>query len=82
MRDEFLETPVSRQECRRLLEAAEKTVSRSFLCRESVSHASRTVVCFAEQNALSCGEDVWLCMWLYMCGFDSINMPALLALLK
>ena len=49
--------------------------------RESVSfHASRTVVCFAEQNALLCEEDVWLCM----CGFrpmvfDKINMPALLA---
>ena len=30
--------------------------------RESVSHASRAVVCFVEQNALLCGEDVWLCM--------------------
>ena len=39
-------------------------------------------VCFAGQNALLCGEDLWLCMcgcvcvavhaWLYMCGFDKI----------
>ena len=47
---------------------------------ESVSYASRTVVCFAEQNALLCGEDVSLCM----CGcirvvFDKNNMPALIA---
>ena len=34
----------------------------SVVRRESVSHASRTVVCFAVQSALSCGEDVWLCM--------------------
>ena len=40
------------QERRRLLEAAEKTVSRSFIVfwlrRESVSHASGTVVYFAD----------------------------------
>ena len=47
---------------------------------ESVSHASRTVVCFAEQNALLCGEDVWLCMCACVrVGFDKNNMPALLA---
>ena len=47
--------------------------------RESVSNASRTVVCFAEQNALSldrmCG-----CLCVIVCVvFDNNNMPALLA---
>ena len=69
-----------------MLEAVEKTVSRSFLClgfvvSQSVMPVER-FVCFAEQNALSCGEDVLLCM----CGcilivFDNNNMPALLAFL-
>ena len=72
-----------------MLEAAEKTVSRSFLCldfvvSQSVMQVERFVF-VAGQNALLCGEDVWLCMcgcacvvvhaWLYMCGFDSNNMP-------
>ena len=35
---------------------------------------------FAEQNALLCGEDVWLCMCACVrVGFDKNNMPALLA---
>ena len=52
-----------------MLEAAEKTVSRSFLClwfvvSQSVMLVERLI--FADQNALLCGEDVWLCT----CGFD------------
>ena len=43
----------------------------SVVRRESVGHASRTVVFFAEQNALLCGEDVWLCMCACVrVGFD------------
>ena len=87
MRDEFLKHRCLGQECHRLLEAAEKTVSHSFLClgfrREPVSHASRTVV-FRRAECVVVGEDVWLCM----CGcvyvvFDNNNnnMPALLAFL-
>ena len=49
-----------------MLEDAEKTVSRSFLCLWFVVSQSvmlvELFVCFAEQNALWCGEDVWLCM--------------------
>ena len=48
-----------------MLEAAEKTVSRSFLCQWFVVSQSVMLVerlFFAEQNALLCGEDVWLCM--------------------
>ena len=62
------------QECRRLLEAAEKTVSRSFLClgfvvSQSVMPVERLF--FAEENALSCGEDLWLCMCACIrVGFD------------
>ena len=42
----------------------------SVVLRESVSHASRTVV-FREQNALLCGEVVWLCMCACVhVGFD------------
>ena len=45
------------QECRRLLEAAEKTVSRLFLCLGFVVSQSvmpvEQFVHFAEQNALS-----------------------------
>ena len=78
MRDEFLETPVSRH----LLEAAEKTVSCSCLCLGFVVSQSvmpvEQFVYVEGQNALLCGEDVWLCM----CGFDNNNLPALLALLK
>ena len=72
MRDEFSKHRCLGQEWRRLLEAAKKRVSRSFLClgfvvSQSVSHASQTVVCFAEQNALSFREDVWLCMCGCIC---------------
>ena len=48
-----------------MLEAVERTVSRSFLCLWFVVSQSVMLVerlFFAEQNALSCGEDVWLCM--------------------
>ena len=77
MRDEFSKDRCLGQEGRRLLEAAEKTVSRSlclwFVVSQSVMLVER-FVCFAEQNALSCGEDVWL----WMCGgicvvFDNNN---------
>ena len=68
MRDEFSRHRCLGQEWRRLLEAAEKTVSRSFQCLgfvviQSVMLVER-FVCFAGQNALLCGEDVWL----RMCG--------------
>ena len=81
MRDEFLKHQCLGQEFRRLLEDAEKTVSRLSLClllvvSQSVMLVER-FVCFAVQNALSCKEDMWMCM----CGFDHINMPALLAFL-
>ena len=85
MRDEFTKHRCLGQECRRLLEAAEKTVSRSFLCLWFV--VSRSVmpveqfVCFAEHNALWCGGCVAVYVWLYMCGFDNNNMPALLTFL-
>ena len=54
-----------------MLEAAEKTVSRSFLCllfivSQSVMPAER-FVCFAGQNALWYGEDVWLCLCSCVC---------------
>ena len=54
-----------------MLEAAEKTVSRSFLClgfvvSQSVMLVER-LVCFAEQNVLLYGEDVWLCMCGCIC---------------
>ena len=72
------------QECRRLLEAAEKTVSRSFLCLGfAVSQSVMAVeqfVYFAEQNALSLGS-VTVYVRLYMCGFDNTNVPAFLAFL-
>ena len=52
----ILETPVSQAECRRLLEAAEKEVSRSFLCLWFVVSQSvmqvELFVYLAEQNAL------------------------------
>ena len=57
MRDEFLKHRCLGQEYRRLLAAAEKTVSRTFLCLRFV--VSRSVmpveqfVYFVEQNALS-----------------------------
>ena len=68
MRDEFSKHRFPGQECRRLLEAAEKAVSRSFLCLWFVGSQSVMLVerlFFVEQNALLCGEDVWLCT----CGF-------------
>ena len=56
MRDEFSKHRFLGQECRRLLEAAEKTVSRSFLCLGFVVSQSvmpvEQFVYFAEQNAL------------------------------
>ena len=49
-----------------MLEAAETEVSRSFLCLWFVVSQSvmpvGLFVYLAEQNALLCGEDVWLCM--------------------
>ena len=40
-------------------------------------------VCFAEQNALLCGKDVWLCLCGCICVvFDNNNRPALLAFLE
>ena len=55
MRDEFSKHRCFGQEWRRLLEAAEKTVSRSFLCLGFVVSQSVMLVerlFFAEQNAL------------------------------
>ena len=65
MRDEFSKHLCLGQEWHNLLEAAEKTGSHSFLClwfvvSQSVMLVERSF--FAEQNALLCGEDVWLCM--------------------
>ena len=57
MRDEFSKHRCLGQECSRLLEAAEKEVSRSFLCLGFVVSQSvmpvEQFVYFAEQNALS-----------------------------
>ena len=54
MRHDIVETPVSRlgQECRRLLEAAKRTVRRSFLCLRFV--VSRSVM-LAELSCDICG---------------------------
>ena len=56
MRDEFSKHRCLGLECRRLLEAAEKEVSRSLLCLGFVVSQSvmpvEQVVYFAEQNAL------------------------------
>ena len=56
MRDEFSKHRCLGQECRRLLEAAEKKVSRSFLCLWFVVNQSvmpvELFVYLAEQNAL------------------------------
>ena len=55
MRDEFSKHRCRGQECRRLLEAAEKTVSPSFLCLGFVVSQSLSVerlVCFAGQSVL------------------------------
>ena len=57
MRDEFSKHRCLGQECRRLLEAAENKVGRSFLCLWFVVSQSvmpvELFVYFAEQNALS-----------------------------
>ena len=57
MRDEFSKHRCLGQECRRLLKAAEKKVSRSFLCLWFVVSQSvmpvELFVNLAEQNALS-----------------------------
>ena len=57
MRDEFWKHQCLGQECRRLLEAAEKEVSRSFLCLWFVVSQSvmpvELFIYLAEQNALS-----------------------------
>ena len=54
----------------------------SRVCRKSVMPVE-WFVCFAEQNALSRGEDVWLCICGCICVvFDNNNsMPALLTFL-
>ena len=56
MKDEFLKHRCLEQECRHLLEAAEKDVSRSFLCLWFVVSQSvmpvELFVYLAEQNAL------------------------------
>ena len=74
MRDEFSKHRCLGQEFCRLLEDAEKTESRSFLCLWFVVSQSVMLVerlFFAEQNALLCGEDVWLCMCVRVrVGFD------------
>ena len=85
MRDEFSKHRCPGQERRRLLEAAEKTVSRSFLCLGFVMSqsviVSRTVVvprsrmCCLLERMCGC-----VCVVAYVF-FDNINMPALLAFL-
>ena len=66
-----------------MLEAAEKTVSRSFLCLWFVVSQSVMLVerlFFAEQNALLCGEECGcVCVLVYVWVLIN-NMPALLAL--
>ena len=58
MRDEFLKHRCPGQERRRLLEAAEKTVSRSFLCLGFVVSqsviVSRTACLFCEAECVVC----------------------------
>ena len=77
MRDEFSKHRCLGQEFCRLLEDAEKTVSRSLLCLWFVVSQSVMLVkrlFFAEQNALLCGEDMWLCMCgCVHVGFDIIK---------
>ena len=65
MRDEFLKHRCLGQAWRYLLEAAEKTVSRSFLCLWFVVSQSVMLVerlFFRGAECVLCGEDVWLCM--------------------
>ena len=61
---------------------AEKTVSRSFLylwfvMSQSVILVERFVF-LAEQNALSCGANVWLCM----CGFICVVLIMIIIVIK
>ena len=69
MRDEFSKHRCLGQEWRRLLEAAKRTVSRSFLCllffvRELVSHASRIEWCNMRRYSAfaACVCDVYVCV--------------------
>ena len=65
MRDKFSKHRCLGQEWRRLLEAAEKTISRSFLCLWFVVSQSVMLVerlFFRGAECVLCGEDVWLCM--------------------
>ena len=84
MRDEFSKHQCLGQECRRLLEAAERGVGRSFLCLWFVVSQSVMLVerlFFRRAECVLCGEDVWLCMCACVrVGFlKKNNMPALLA---
>ena len=68
MRDEFSKHRCPGQERRRLLEAAEKTVSRSFLCLGFVVSQSLSVerlVCFAGQSAFY--------VWWWLCDNNNNN---------
>ena len=59
----------------RLLEAAEETVSRSFLCLGFVVNQSVMLVerFFSRRRTRCRGEDVWLCMCACVrVGFDKI----------
>ena len=85
MRDDFSKPQCLGQEWRRLLEAAEKTVSRSFLCLWFVVSQSVMLVkrLFVSQNRMRrrvermCG-----CVCVVVCVvFDNNNMPALLTFL-
>ena len=83
MRDEFSKHQCLGQEFCRLLEDAEKTVSRSFLCLWFVVSQSVMLVEWVVFRGAECVVVLRRCMvvyvWLYMCGFDNNNMPALLA---
>ena len=59
MRDEFSKHRCPGQECRRLLEAAEKTVSRSFLCLGFVVNQS---VIVGRTASLFCGAECVVCV--------------------
>ena len=65
MRDEFSKHRGPGQECRRLLETAENTASRSFLCLLFVVSQSVMLVerlFFRGAECVLCEEDVWLCI--------------------
>ena len=62
MRDEFSKHRCPGQECRRLLEAAEKTVSRSFLCLGFI--VSQSVI-VSRMACLFCGAE---CVVRCVCG--------------